>query len=105
MKKIYPALLIALLAFFLRFYLAYTGPTEYDEPIYTENVVQLNLALRQGNWSQILDSTTNYESPQFYKLVYAAGLLTSRPMPNFIPFSSGQELAVLLTGQSSFPCG
>ncbi len=91
MKKIYQALLIALLAFFLRAYLAYTGPIEYDEPIYTKNMVELNLALRQGNWNQILDSTTNYESPQFYKLIYAAGLLTSKPLLNPAPFDWGVE--------------
>jgi len=92
MKRVYQALFIALLAFFLRSYLAYTGPIEYDEPIYTGNIVQLNLALRQGDWNQILDSSTVYEHPQFYKLVYAAGLLTSKPLLNFVPFHFGGEL-------------
>jgi len=94
MKRIHQALLIALLAFFLRFYLAYTGPIEYDEPAYTANVINLNLGLRQGNWNQILDSTDIFEHPQFFKLVYAAGLLTSKSIQKIVPFQLGELRSV-----------
>ena len=93
MKKFYPALLVALLAFFLRAYLAYTGPIENDEVVYTENVVQFNLALRQGSWNQILDTTFITEHPPFYKLVYAAALFTSRPILNYVPLNAGDPLS------------
>ncbi len=93
MKRIHQALLIALLAFFLRTYLAYTGPVEYDEQVYPENIVNLNLALRQGSWNQILDSTLIYEHPQFFKLVYAAALFTSRPILNYVHINAGDPIS------------
>ncbi len=78
LKKITWALLISLLALFLRTYMAYNGPTEYDEGIYMYSAASLNQAIRQGNWSQILDSTYNTEHPQFNKLVYAVSLFAGR---------------------------
>jgi len=95
MRRIYQAILIALLAFFLRAYLAYTGPIENDEVVYAENVVQFNLALRQGNWNQILDTTFITEHPPFYKLVYAAALFTSRPILDYVPLNAGDPLSAV----------
>ena len=81
MKKILPALLIALLALFLRVFMAFNSPIDADEPVYVTAAAQLNQAMRQGDWNRILDSTFNTEHPQFYKLVYATALLEGQPLP------------------------
>jgi len=73
------AILISLMALFLRVYLALNGPFEYDEAIYFNAAVEYNLAMRSGSWDQILNSSNNTEHPQFYKLVYAAGLQAFLP--------------------------
>ena len=82
MKKITIAVLISILALFLRGYLAYTGPIEADEATYFRSAVQYNLAMREGDWNPILFSTQTYEHPQFYRLVYAVGLMAGQPIPN-----------------------
>ena len=82
MKKTTIAILISFLALFLRGYLAYTGPIEADEVIYFKSAVQFNLAMREGDWNQILYSTQTIEHPQFYRIIYAVGLMAGKPIPS-----------------------
>ncbi len=91
-KKTTWAILISLFALFLRLYMAYNGPLEYDEDPYFTAAVQYNQAMRQGDWGQILDSTYNYEHPQFYKLIYAVGLFAGKPITNIYHMSAGSEI-------------
>jgi hypothetical protein len=92
MKKTSLALIITMLGLFLRIYLAYYGPIEYDEPLYVANVAEYNLAMRQGDWDKILHSTTMIESPQFFKLIYSAGLMAVNPILDTSSIVSGKEL-------------
>lgn len=92
MKKIYLALLISTLALFLRTYMAYNGPIEYDESLYINAAANYNNAMRQGNWDQITGSTENIEHPQFYKLVYAVGLFAGEPLDNDISLIDGNKI-------------
>jgi hypothetical protein len=92
MKKTTLAFLISILAFFLRISIAYNGPIEYDEPIYATAAAQYNLAMRQGNWNQILDSTYHIEHPQFYELVYAVGLMAGKSVPDTSLILAGKDL-------------
>lgn len=80
MKKIVQAILISILALFLRSHMAYYGPIEPDEPGYVTAASMLNRGIRQGDWSPILKSSYNIEHPQFYKLVYAVGLMAGNPI-------------------------
>jgi len=91
-RKIAWAVAISLLAFFLRLYLSYYGPIENDEPTYISAAVDYNLDMRQGNWSQIIDSPFNYEHPAFNKLVFAVGLFSSKPILSLGPIRAGQNL-------------
>lgn len=92
MKKIYLALLISTLALFLRTYMAYNGPIEYDESLYIKAAANYNNAMRQGNWDQITGSTENIEHPQYYKLVYAVGLFAGEPIENNFSLSDGSKI-------------
>ena len=92
MKKTTLAGLISMLAFFLRTYVAYVGPIENDEVINATSAVKFNLAIRKGDWTQILRSTYNIEHPQFYKLVYAFGLMAVKPIPSTVFKDSGVDL-------------
>lgn len=92
MKKIYLALLISTLALFLRTYMAYNGPIEYDESIYINAAAHYNNDMRQGNWDQIIRSSENIEHPQFYKLVYATGLFAAEPLQNDISLAEGYNI-------------
>lgn len=92
MKKTTLALLISILALFLRIYTAYNDPLEYDEKMYVTVAAQYNLAMRQGDWQPILESTANVEHPQFYKLVYAAGLMTGEPFLDAPSMHFGDEI-------------
>jgi hypothetical protein len=91
-KKTTWAFLISFLALFLRLYLAYNGPIEFDEPLYATAAIQYNQAMRQGDWNQILDSTYVIEHPQFYKLVYAVGLLPGKSILSIDPIQAGNDL-------------
>ena len=55
LKKTSWALLISILALFLRLYLAYTGPVEFDELTYFAAAVQYNQAFRGLHASLILN--------------------------------------------------
>jgi hypothetical protein len=94
-KKITWAILISLLALFLRVYLAVNGPFEYDETPYFQAAVQYNLAMRSGSWDQILNSDYMIEHPQFNKLVFAAGLLAFGPVKTIAPMPTGYPLTVV----------
>ena len=72
-KKITWAVLITFLALFLRVYLAVNGPFEYDEPIYFGAAVQYNLAMRSGNWDQILNGMISWKKKSFFS--YSKGSL------------------------------
>ena len=92
-KKISLAILVSCFALFLRFYAAYNGPFEYDEEVYYAIAVEYNLAIREGDWNQILDSTIVFEHPQFYKLIYAIGLIPGKSPPRTDSlFSHGDDL-------------
>ena len=84
--------MISLLALFLRVYMALYGPFEYDERDYFGVGVQYNLAMRSGDWNQILNSSSNTEHPQFYKLVYATGLLAFNPVNDIAPMRASDPL-------------
>jgi hypothetical protein len=92
MKKTNVALLISILALFLRIYMAYNGPIEYDEPIYVTIAAKYNLAMRQGDWKQIIESTDNIDSPPLHKVVYAIGLMLGRSVPKTGSMHSGMDL-------------
>jgi hypothetical protein len=92
MKKTTLALLISILAFFLRITVAYNGPIEHDEQIYFTAAAKYNLAMRQDDWTKIIDSTFNIEHPQFYKLVYAVGLMAGKSTPDRVSFVYGQNI-------------
>lgn len=91
-KKTTWALLISLLAFFLRLYLAYNGPFEFDEPVYITAAIQYSQAIRQGHLSPIVNSNYSIEHPQLYKLVYAVGLLLGKPILSVDHIEAGSDL-------------
>jgi hypothetical protein len=95
LKKTTWAIFISLLALFLRLFLAYNGPTEFDEGVYISAAAQYNQAIRQGDWNQILDSTFNNEHPQFNKLVYAIGLFAGKTVLTIPPLGDGLPLKSL----------
>jgi hypothetical protein len=74
------ALLIALLALFLRTYLARTGLVEHDEHTYVNAASQYAAAIRSGHWDQILTNNYNYQHPIFNKLLYGVALLPYQPI-------------------------
>jgi hypothetical protein len=95
MKRTTLALFISILALFFRTYVAYHGPIEPDESVYITAASQYNLAARQGDWKQILDSTYNFEHPQFYKLVYAVGLIAGKPILNTASIHGGNDIQTI----------
>jgi hypothetical protein len=92
MKKTTLALLISILALFLRTYVAYNSPIEFDESVYATAAAQYNLAARQGDWKQILNSTNVIEHPQFFQLVYAVGLMVGKPIPDTTSIHFGNDI-------------
>ncbi|HMD88159.1 MAG TPA: hypothetical protein VKF38_03260 [Anaerolineaceae bacterium] len=78
--KVIRAILIALLALFLRTYLARIGLIEHDEHQYAKVAVDYSLAIRTGHWDQILTYSLNAEHPIFNKLLYAVALLPFKPI-------------------------
>lgn len=86
------ALLISVLALILRMHVAYYGPLEPDEFVYTSAAAQYNLAARHGDWKQIIDLSYNIEHPIFYKLIYAAGLMGGKPIPDTSSMVTGDGL-------------
>jgi hypothetical protein len=89
------ALLISILAFSLRSYLAYRGLIEYDEETYANAAIQYNRALRAGDWGAILNSTTNIEHPQLVKLVDALGLMVLKPVTELSGMPMGKPLDIV----------
>jgi hypothetical protein len=79
-SRIFQALLISLLALFLRGYLAVNGPVEYDEPVYVDAAILYSSAMRAQDWDQIFNSTYNIEHPIFNKLLYSIVLLFLKPI-------------------------
>ncbi len=92
MKKTILALLISILALILRMHVAYYGPLEPDEFDYASAAAQYNLAARHGDWKQIIDLSYNIEHPIFYKLVYAAGLIGGKPIPDTSSMITGNVI-------------
>jgi hypothetical protein len=74
-RRIFIALVIFLLAFFARAHLAFTGRTEFDEPIYAKGALVYANHLKAGDLNFIIQDEYNYEHPLFNKLVYSVVLL------------------------------
>lgn len=68
--RILTAIGIGVIGLILRINIAYTGPVEYDEPVYVEAAQRYSNAMRSGKWSNILTLEYNNEHPVFYKLIY-----------------------------------
>jgi hypothetical protein len=96
MKKTTLVIWISVLALFLRIYVAVIGPIEFDETVYVNAAAQYNLAMRQGDWSQIPKLTMNNEHPQFFKLVYAVGLMGGKTIPDAADMRGGKDLQSVL---------
>jgi hypothetical protein len=59
----------------LRIYAANTLPVDDDEPAYLRNALEYNNYIRDGKLNMLAWSTTHYEHPAFYKLLYSIVLL------------------------------
>jgi 4-amino-4-deoxy-L-arabinose transferase-like glycosyltransferase len=86
------AILFSLLALGLRLNLAFHGPMEWDESVYTESASRLSQAIRSADWGAVLDSSDNIEHPQWSKLVYAVALLPYHPIAVPVSFHAGDAL-------------
>jgi hypothetical protein len=74
-KALIIAAIIGLLALFLRGFLAFAGPIEYDEPVYVEAARAYAGAFQSGDLAKITSLDQNSENPIFNKLLY--GLVLS----------------------------
>jgi len=61
-----------------------TLPIDWDEPVYMEASMANAKAIRQRNWSVLLQPTINPEHPGLVKLVYGVSLLGLGPDPDLI---------------------
>lgn len=76
-KRLLIALLIGVLAVWLRTNMAIYGPIEADEPAYVDTILQYSHDFHNGDWNDILQYDGVYEHPVFYKMAY--GLLMPAP--------------------------
>ncbi len=74
-KALIIAAIIGLLALFLRGFLAFSGPIEYDEPVYVDAARSYAGAFQTGDLAKIISLDKNSENPVFNKLLY--GLVLS----------------------------
>jgi len=93
-SRLIQALFIALLALFLRGYLATNGPIEYDEPVYVDNAIFYSTAIRNLQWELALNYELAIEHPVFNKLLYSVALLPFKPIVNgtSMPFDTPLNL-------------
>ena len=78
--RIFVALGIGLLAFFLRTYQAYYSTIEYDEPIYVDAALDYTAAFQSGGLLNLSQVTYNIEHPAFNKVLYGAMLIQAKPV-------------------------
>ncbi len=82
------AIIIAILALFIRARAAGILPNDYDEWVYMTASRDYASAMQQGDWQAIPNSVENYEHPIFGKLVYAVGILDL----DLVPVGNGNYL-------------
>lgn len=81
--SIFLVIIIAGLGLGFRAYAAKYLSIDYDEPVYLEAALEYSNYIREGKYSLIAWSNTNYEHPSLYKIIYGGFLLTQPPLEEF----------------------
>ncbi len=74
-KKIWPILIVILLAVFLRTWVVSLLPEDFDEPIYLQTAFDYATLIRDGDFQGLIDYAGVQEHPPFVKLLYSGAVL------------------------------
>lgn len=74
-KKIWPILIVILLAVFLRTWAVSLLPEDFDEPIYLQTAFDYATLIRDGDFQGLIDYAGVQEHPPFVKLLYSGAVL------------------------------
>lgn len=74
---------ITMLAFGLRGYAANTLYIDFDEPVYMRAALEYTNYIREGKYTWLAWSETNYEHPSLYKILYGIAFLFEEPIEKF----------------------
>ena len=86
------AVLISLMAGFLRLNMALNGPVEYDEPVYFRAAIYYAGDILNHDWSALIHSDYNSEHPPLFKLIDGLVLSQTTHLTEYTPIPRSQTI-------------
>jgi len=83
-KKIWPILVVILLAVFLRVWALAQLPEDFDEPVYLQTAFDYAALLKDGDFHGMIDYAGVQEHPAFVKLLYSGTVLALGKLASWV---------------------